>query len=1516
MWTDGVKTPMRRFVMALLSCLLVACGDKDDVTPIVTFPSVTIVSPSDGDELIEDVPVLLQGLVQDRSFEDELETLTPLWSVGGETVCPEAVVDSNGETTCTHAFEPGTDVLITLKVTNPTGGASAYDVLVNVLTNAAPGLVVSSPVPAGKYYSDSKVEFEAYVSDDRDDPEELVVAWDSDLDGVLTALEGAPSSSGYHGGAALLSQGQHSLSVTVTDTGGKTTKENLLITVGIPNTPPTCEILNPLDGDVLAFGESLEFQGLTADVDVASNTLTYEWHSDVDGRFASGSPTSAGDILVNFSGLTRRSHIISLTVQDDAGASCTDQVNIQVGSAPVLTLTEPVSGAVYNEGEVVHFKGSVSDAEDVFTDIAMSWVSVGKDGEFSTQGADSLGTLVFSTNTLSSGSHTIQVTATDTDGLVAVVGTTIYVNAVPTQPTVELIPDPATTVDDLTGTLVTPSTDADGHAILYSYAWYKDGALTTHSTATVPSSATARGQNWRIEVTPSDLYGSGPMDSDALTIQNALPVLSTVALTPDPASVTDTLACTPGTVSDGDGDSVGYQYAWSVNGSAVAASTATLSSSFFAKGQSVVCTVTPFDAYGSGDAVVSNLVTIINSPPVLDSVTLTPGSPVEASTLLCSPGTSSDADGDTVTVGYQWYVNGVGISATSGTLTGTDFDKTDDVYCVATPNDGAVDGTPVSSNVVLVENTPPVLASVGITPTTAYETSSFTCAPGSTSDDDLDTVVNTIHWTVNGVKISATGTTLTGSDFDKDDSVACLVTPNDGTEDGAAVSSPSVTVLNTLPVLADVTLTPDPAYEVDLLKCTPGLTTDADADVISYSYEWMVDSTLLGVTTDTLSGTYFDRGDVVLCTATPEDDDGAGSPVDSNVVVIENSIPVLLSVSLAPTTPYEDSTLRCTPGTSSDDDIDLISFEYDWVVNGVSTGVGTSTLTGSYFDRGDSVYCEATPYDSLDVGTTVSSNTVVVANSPPSVLAPSLSPTVAYEVTTLNCLSGLTSDVDGDTVTVSTSWKVNGATIGLSGSTLDGANFDRGDTVVCRLTPNDGSIDGTGVDSNAVTIQNSKPSVNSASIAPTLPFTDDALSVTVSGVSDDDADSVSYTYQWYVNGVAVSSGGTGAALAASLTTKDDLVYVVVTPYDGVDNGSSVTSGLVTISNTPPEAPVVDLVPDDAEPADDLICDIDVDGYDEDGDTLYYTYAWARNGTLTGFTTRTLSYVNTTDGDTWTCYATPNDGDDTGPAGFDRVVVADRTAPDRPIIGSIERYRNDGTVNISGSAEAYASVVLYVSCDDGSSTAYTTTASVLGLWSITATQTAGLDCEYYAVATDTAGNLSPDSNTVSTEVCDPGDDYELFEQNSCADPVSDWSDLASDGLVTITIDGNIVDGSDSDWYHINTLQSLTWKSGYYVNNYNLEIALTTGSADYDFLVYRGGCASSDVECGTSGSDTYDYSAVDKGTADHSVPSDPASCRNGSNYYNDCANFASDIYIKVIRTSAFNCNGYTMNITNGK
>ena len=310
-------------------------------------------------------------------------------------------------------------------------------------------------------------------------------------------------------------------------------------------------------------------------------------------------------------------------------------------------------------------------------------------------------------------------------------------------------------------------------------------------------------------------------------------------------------------------------------------------------------------------------------------------------------------------------------------------------------------------------------------------------------------------------------------------------------------------------------------------------------------------------------------------------------------------------VTLTPDPAYEGDTLTCTPGSYADDDGDSASFGYRWNVEGVDPGETSATLSSAWFDRGETVTCAVTPNDGTDDGAAVSSNSITISNSAPSIGSVSIRPSSPMASDTLTCAYSGFSDADGDSDASTYNWTVNGTAAG-SGTTLLGLYWS-GDTVVCTVTPNDGTDAGTAL-SDTVTIHNELPVVDSVSLSPSSVYTDGTITSLVS-TSDADGDSVTVSYAWYVDGVVV--GATGSSLAGvTWFDKDQAVYVVVTPNDGTEDGPAVTSSSLTVLNTAPEAPVVSIDPaEPVEGVDDIVCVIDTESSDDDGDSVAYSMSW-------------------------------------------------------------------------------------------------------------------------------------------------------------------------------------------------------------------------------------------------------------------------------------------------------------------
>ena len=72
---------------------------------------------------------------------------------------------------------------------------------------------------------------------------------------------------------------------------------------------------------------------------------------------------------------------------------------------------------------------------------------------------------------------------------------------------------------------------------------------------------TARGEAWRVVVTPSDTLSEGYFGQSTVTIRNSAPIVEGLSLSPDPARTNDDLTCVLGAVVDPDGDPATYAYA-------------------------------------------------------------------------------------------------------------------------------------------------------------------------------------------------------------------------------------------------------------------------------------------------------------------------------------------------------------------------------------------------------------------------------------------------------------------------------------------------------------------------------------------------------------------------------------------------------------------------------------------------------------------------------------------------------------------------------------------------------------------------------------------------------------------------------------------------------------------------------------------------------------------------------------------------------------------------------------------
>jgi len=192
-------------------------------------------------------------------------------------------------------------------------------------------------------------------------------------------------------------------------------------------------------------------------------------------------------------------------------------------------------------------------------------------------------------------------------------------------------------------------------------------------------------------------------------------------------------------------------------------------------------------------------------------------------------------------------------------------------------------------------NSPPVISSATILPEKPTKESDLNIMVQS-NDPDGDTIHYRYQWIKNEEEISGEDKNGLGSgNFRKRDVIQVRVTPSDGKSEGTPFLSPSVKILNSLPVIETISVEPKVPYANDSLKAlVKG--SDRDGDFIYYTYEWEKNGVAMPEERgEILERGRFKKGDVIQVKVTPDDREASGTSKKSDPVTLSNSPPIIVS---------------------------------------------------------------------------------------------------------------------------------------------------------------------------------------------------------------------------------------------------------------------------------------------------------------------------------------------------------------------------------------------------------------------------------------------------------------------------------------------------------------------------------------------------------------------------------------------------------------------------------------------
>jgi hypothetical protein len=303
-------------------------------------------------------------------------------------------------------------------------------------------------------------------------------------------------------------------------------------------------------------------------------------------------------------------------------------------------------------------------------------------------------------------------------------------------------------------------------------------------------------------------------------------------------------------------------------------------------------------------------------------------------------------------------------------------------------------------------------------------------------------------------------------------------------------------------------------------------------------------------------------------TVTVTDPDGF-TATDTRTVWVVGS-PNAPDVVISPPAPRTGDDLKAFAWGSVDPEGEAITYAYSWRKAVTDDPAGDEQILDSSATAKNELWIvTATPWDSDGPGFPGTATTWI-RNTKPEVLEVIISPDSPPSNGTASAVTSVT-DVDGDSVSLSYSWTVDGKLVStVDADTLDGRlHFSRDQELVVTVTPDDGTDIGDPMTSDPAIVGNGPPEPPTIYVDPVSPEVDidDVTCIIETEGTDPDGDLLSYVFSWEADGVPYFDAGStfwpGDTVPAEDLGYDEAWDCIVHAFDGTDYSDEAFANALT-----------------------------------------------------------------------------------------------------------------------------------------------------------------------------------------------------------------------------------------------------------------------------------------------------------------------------------------------------------------